>query len=141
MKISNLLLASLLGLVTACAATDEGSDTLVLSVSNVITPAATDTNYQLPFLVQLKNADGSALANTQVDVSFRYLKYHKGSYIEYDCDGDGTLDCWAITVGDSLKAVCPAEDSNNDGSLETAEDVNGNGIMEPNNYAEIVAHP
>lgn len=143
MKISYLLLASLLSLVTACAATEEGSNPLVLSVSNVITPAATDTDYQLPFLVQLKNEDGSALANTQVEVSIQYLKYHKGSYTQLDCDGDGTDDCWAITSGvnGSLTAICPAEDSNNNGALDSGEDINGNGTMEPNNNAEIAAHP
>lgn len=144
MKILTLLLVSLLALVTACAATDEGSTPLVLSVSNVITPAANDTNYQLPFLVQLKNEDGSALANTQVDVSIQYLKYHMGYYIEYDCDGDGTNDCWAITSGadGSLTAVCPADvDSNNNGTLDPEEDINNNGTVEPNNNAIIAAHP
>ncbi|MCW8956369.1 MAG: hypothetical protein OQL09_05755 [Gammaproteobacteria bacterium] len=141
MKTYGLLLISLLGLLTACTDIEESNDTLVLSVSDVIKPD--DTDYQLPFLVQLKNEDGSALANTQVDVSIEYLQYHKGNYIQYDCDGDGYLDCWAITSGDggSLTAVCPTEDSNNNGELDDGEDINFNGTMEPNRSVAIAAHP
>lgn len=143
MKLSNLLLVSLLALVTSCASTEENTPPLVLSVSNIISPATTDTDYQLPFLVQLKNEDGSALANTQVDVSLQYLKYHKGTYIEYDCDGDGDNDCWAITSGvnGSLTAICPAEDSNNNGQLDDGEDKNLNSKLEPNTSVVIAAHP
>lgn len=141
MKISNLLVASLVSLITACAATEESTTPLVLNVSSALKPD--NTNYQLPFLVQLKNEDGSALANTEVDVSIRYLKYHKGHYIQYDCDGDSIDDCWAIIsgVGGSLTAICPAEDSNNNGAIDTGEDVNSNGTLEPNNSAVIAAHP
>lgn len=141
MKTPSLLLFFSLGLLAACSDLEETNEPLVLSVSDTLEPDA--TNYQLPFLVQLKNEDGSALADTQVDVAIEYLQYHKGYYIQYDCNGDGYPDCWAITSGDggSLTAVCPAEDINNNGVLDYGEDTNLNSTMEPNRSVVIAAHP
>ena len=93
--------------------------------------ALNDLQYQDPFVVQVTDVDGNAAANTVVKVQLKSLSFNKGSYRR---TGSG----WSpvYTVED-----CPAEDTNNNGILDTGEDNNNNGKLDPTNSATIAQHP
>lgn len=82
--------------------------------------------YRQPFAIQVSD-DGVPVAGTQVKLRVTPVNYRKGRYIGVDSNQNGDLDSWrALTT-----ATCPAEDADQDGVLDAAEDLNGDGRLTP----------
>ncbi len=114
--------------IVACGSDDE-IGRIVIGNGNTLT-SLNNLQYQDPFVIQLTDVNGNAVRNTRVTIKLRSISYNKGAYQK---TGNG----WRAnyTVRD-----CVAEDTNNNGILDTGEDINGNGRLEPTNPATIAPH-
>lgn len=142
-----LLTIALLIFLTACsdeeggevgAAEGEKDSRIVISASDkIIVPNV--MQYQLPIVVQVADSDGSPQANTEVKIILTTTGYYKGNYSYQDTKLplDGEPDQWAVLTS---SALCPAEDINNNLIMDTGEDTNGNGLLEPETPT-LTAHP
>lgn len=115
-------------LLMSCGADDTASR-ITFSAGTVIYDQ-TEQLYQLPFALIVTDTNGNAVGNQKVTLSVVPLQYYKGSYAL------GT-EQWTTNVS----AICPREDTNQNGILEAGEDVNGSGRLEPTNPATIGQHP
>lgn len=86
------------------------------------------TTYALPYTVSLTNSAGQPIPNAQVTLSIVPERYFKGYYVA------GVQD-WVPLV----TAECLNEDQNRDGILQSVEDVNNSGTLEPGNVITISA--
>ncbi len=122
--------------IIGCGSDGEDATRITLGTSNNLLIPNT-LQYQAPFVVQVTDKDGNPAPNTAVTITLRPLQYFKGRYNAIDSDSDGTVDQWSPTYS----TTCNAEDTNNNGVLETGEDINVNGLLEPTNPATITPHP
>jgi hypothetical protein len=114
------------------------------------------TKYSFPWTAVVVDSSGAPIQNANVTVQVVPVGYYKGEWfkpqapatggwqrIAFETDADGK---YVTTAGGSLKEVVPAycvsEDSNpQDGTLQTTEDLNGNGKLDPGNVATSDVEP
>lgn len=104
----------------------------------------TEQQYQFPFTVQVTDINGIGTPYQKVTLRAVPVSYRKGSYQLIDSDGDATIDSWGIDDPNTPGLdyiTCTKEDTNQNGVLESGEDINGNGILDPTNPAAIGPHP
>jgi len=122
--------------LTACAG-DEDASRIVIGDSNII-HELNELQYQWPFVIQVSDIDGNPAPYTRVTLTVKPIFYGVG---EYYVSSDG----WALNFdpasSNPLSVYCKAEDLNNNAVLDTGEDVNGSGILEPTNSSTLAAHP
>lgn len=89
-----------------------------------------NTHYALPFGIQVTSAGGIASSGAVVTLSVTPLEYYKGQYV-----WNGT-NAWEAV---SSAGDCPNEDTDLDGVLDSGEDFNGSGILEPGSPVSVPA--
>ena len=120
------------------------SDPLSISIGtdNLISSGASTLTYVKRYVVLVVDAAGNPKSDVQLSASVDLTNYRKGYYV-YDSVGKS----WVIgsqletgTVATSLNgalftagtvATCINEDMNRNGSIDGAEDLNGNGQLDP----------
>ncbi|MBX2824920.1 MAG: Ig-like domain-containing protein [Gammaproteobacteria bacterium] len=108
---------------------------VTLGTSGLLEFIAGETQYGLPFAVQVADGGGAPLENATVEVSITPLTYRKGELvIKEDADGNTAWDYSDDSIG------CLSEDLNGNRLLDVGEDVNGNGVLDPQDPALIAAH-
>lgn len=121
--------------LTACGGEEAASRLVVGPAKDLLVP--NDLQYQQGFVVQVTDNEGNPAPATIVSVEMVPVRYFKGQYLAYDSSGDGEADEWRL----SYSASCDAEDANHNGVLDTGEDINGNGTLQPTNPATLAQHP
>jgi len=89
-----------------------------------------ELQYQNPYVLQVSDISGSAVANVLVTIKVTANAYRTGFY----SDSSGV---WVAQISDE----CVAEDKNNNATLDAGEDVNGSGALEPTNVSTVIVHP
>jgi len=123
---------------------------LTIGSTDLIREISGDTQYSLPFVVQVADGGGSPLENATVEVSVRPLTYSKGFFRVVNDEGLlpeelALIDPSADFSGDrySLRppheVVCNAEDINGNRILDPGEDINDNGALDPQDPAVVAA--
>ena len=116
-----------------------------LGASNLIENYSA-TQYRKPYTVLVTDAAGNARANVDVNISLIPSWYRKGRYrLGYGEDGlSGTDDDtapWWPDISVSCKnedTLIPGPDTELNGILDTDEDINGSGQLEPGNVASVL---
>ena len=90
---------------------------VTLGDNNLLTRGNNSLTYIKQFDVAVADAAGNAVPNALISASVDILAYQKGTF--------GTL------ASPGARVSCANEDTNRNGSLDTGEDVNGNGTIEP----------
>lgn len=106
-----------------------------------------ETQYSLPFVVQVADGGGAPLEGATVEMSIRPLSYSKGSYRAVNAEGvlpenfaalatggTWTADHWRLIDGVNY-TTCNAEDANGNRLLDPGEDFNTNGALDPQDPA------
>ena len=109
-----------------------------------------DTQYAQNLVVQVADGSGVPLADASVAVSVAPLSYRKGYLVLVDENGrpepapsqeasDWKADRWGMSAASTID--CEAEDANLNRILdvERGEDVNGNGLLDPQDPAVLTA--
>lgn len=123
---------------------------VTIGTTDLIRPINGETQYSLPFVVQVADGAGSPLDGATVEMSLRPLTYHKGVFRVVNTEGltpaelavanpgaSFSPDHWALTDGNFI--VCSAEDANGNRLLDTGEDYNNNGSLDPQDPAVVAA--
>ncbi|MDH5571123.1 MAG: hypothetical protein OEY89_05115 [Gammaproteobacteria bacterium] len=133
----SILISLFTSLMIGCG-NDDDPYRVVLGTNNFLVKATGNLQYQLPFVVQVTNIDGTPASHAPVTFTIKALDYRKGYYIKTDTSSppDSIEDAWRA----SITATCNIEDSNSNGTMDAGEDNNGNGILDPTNPATISAH-
>ena len=108
------------------------------------------TQYSLPFVVQVADGSGSPLEEASIEMSIRPLFFTKGFYRLVNSDGVLPENLAAVNPGASFSPAewartsatfieCIAEDSNGNRLLDAGEDTNNNGILDPQDPAIVAA--
>lgn len=118
---------------------------ITMGDNNELAKGNGNLTYIKRFDVAVADAAGNAVANAVVSASVDITHYGKGDYRSQTYQVTGGNPPNAATTGISTTAVpspyfsdtsfgsrvwCPNEDANRNGSLETGEDTNGNGILD-----------
>lgn len=137
--VKKAVLISFLAILTISCGSDENIYRVVLGTTNILSKSSSGLQYQMPFVVQITNIEGTPASNVVVEFSVAPTKYHKGYYQATDLSNpaDAIPDEWRGVY----TASCDIEDVNINGRLDTGEDINGNGVLDPTNPATISAHP
>jgi hypothetical protein len=85
-----------------------------------------ELTYVKKFIVTVVDAAGNAKPDVGLVVSVDLLQYRKGYYT---LPGDSWVKAGALPSGDT--AICANEDTNRNQVLETGEDINSNGRLDP----------
>jgi len=120
---------------------------ITIGSANVIEPIGNNTQYSVPYVVQVADGGGTALEGAKVRLSIEPILYRKGVMELIDKDGrtraqltpaDGTFapDSWISTS--VLTTSCIKEDTNGNRVLDANEDINGNGTLDPQDPAIIM---
>ncbi len=120
---------------------------ITIGSANVIEPIGNNTQYSVPYVVQVADGGGTALEGAKVRLSIEPILYRKGVMELIDRDGrtraqltpaDGTFapDSWISTS--VLTTSCIKEDTNGNRVLDANEDINGNGTLDPQDPAIIM---
>ena len=109
-----------------------------------------ETQYSLPFVVQVADGGGSPLENATVEVSVRPLTFSKGMFrvvnangllpeelAASDPDANFSGDRYALRAPNVVE--CVAEDVNGNRILDVGEDINNNGSLDPQDPAVVAA--
>ena len=98
-----------------------GTDGLVVLLSDPV-------KYRLAWTAVISDSAGAPIPNQQVVASIRGVRFAKGQYT-------ATTSGWSVASA----LVCPAEDANNNGVVDSGEvgDVDGDGVLEPNGAATV----
>lgn len=118
-------------LYLASCGSDETASRIVIGTGQVISEY-TEQQYQMPFSIQVSDINGMGVNNQEVNISVRPSSYTKG-YWQLNLAGDE----WETVQ----RVDCINEDLNLNGSLETGEDTNSNGKLDPTNPVTIGPHP
>ncbi len=104
-----------------------------------------DTQYAVPYVVQVADGSGQALEGATVNLSIFTVEYTKGFLDVVDslgrtgsaipADEAFSEDAWAFFE----TATCGNEDANGNRFLDAGEDINQNGILDPQDPALISA--
>jgi hypothetical protein len=91
--------------------------------------APSPITYQLDYTVFVSDASGNPVPGVNITASVRPRNYYKGRLVFLGTQGPWQLapstDAADVAVG------CPNEDINSDGILQSGEDFNGNGRLDP----------
>jgi len=104
-----------------------------------------ETQYSVPYVVQVADGSGQALAGAKVQLSYFTEQYYKGLAVNVDALGRTSEQVPATEVfsanrwGAIFVDVCANEDTNGNRILDAGEDINGNGSLDPQDPALIVA--
>jgi len=111
-----------------------------------------DTQYAQNLVVQVADGSGVPLADADVALSIAPISYSKGQLVLVDKDGrprfvpgpdepDWEADHWGMVYGQDYTVTCAAEDVNLNRILDAqrGEDVNGNGLLDPQDPAVLTA--
>lgn len=117
---------------------------VTIGTSNEINIKPLGTQYALPFIVQVADGSGTPLEDATVKLSIRPIRYTKGYMVlvneggfEYATDIENwSAHHWAMW---SQSLDCVSEDSNGNRLLDTGEDFNGNGSLDPQDPAALAA--
>ncbi len=96
-----------------------------IGTDNTITSGAAGLAYVKRFVVMVVDAAGQAKPNVRITPSVDLLSYAKGYYVR---PGSWTT---ASSAGGYQSASCANEDINRNSVLESGEDVNSNGQLDP----------
>ena len=136
-KITPLLLLSVF--LFACDS-EEDASRIVIGDSNIIHDL-NELQYQWPFVIQVSDIDGNPAPFTPVTLTVKTIYYGVGEYYETSDGWEVNFDPDEHTPPNPLSVYCRAEDLNNNAVLDTGEDKNGTGILEPTNSSTLAAHP
>jgi hypothetical protein len=100
-----------------------------LGTGNVIGKIG-DTLYDKKYTVIVTDASGNAASNVKVSLAVNPVYYAKGTY---NPSADGSK--WEL----AQSIQCPSEDINQNGILDSGEDLNGNDQLTPGNVASVPA--
>jgi len=107
---------------------------ITIGTSNRAYKHSADTQYSVPFVVQVADGSGSPLGDANVELSVEPVHYYKGFMILVDGQGlpnDGTDQWTAKSWAVYKSATCASEDLNGNRILDAGEDTNGNGELDP----------
>lgn len=120
-----------------------GSTDLIRSING-------ETQYSLPFVVQVADGSGAPLESAAVEMSIRPISYGKGFFRAVNAQGllpeelviadpgaTFTADHWSLHATTYIE--CIAEDFNGNRFLDTGEDVNNNGTLDPQDPSVVAA--
>lgn len=98
--------------------------------------------YEKTFGVIVTDNAGNPVAGKQIDFTVTPTHYLKGYLVYYETTGNWGLPFVTDASGDYVEVVdeCASEDIDKDGSLDSTEDYNGNGTLEPTNSTTIVGN-
>lgn len=117
---------------------------VTIGTSNEINIKPLGTQYALPFIVQVADGSGTPLEDATVELSIRPLKYYKGEmvlvneggYTQAEDEENWTAHHWAVS---RTTIECDSEDDNGNRILDSGEDFNGNGSLDPQDPAALAA--
>ena len=130
------------------------------TANKVVSEGDAPVQYWLDFVVQVADGGGTPVDGADVSLSIRPLQYAKGRLTETDKNGVAlpeTNDPWTHEtyrqrefvfpldeLGNPLTPVrrvvtCDTEDENRNRVLDPGEDFNGNGLLDPQDPASLVA--
>lgn len=104
---------------------------ITLGDNNKLEKGNNELTYIKKFDVAVSDAAGNAVANAQISASVDLRVYRKAAGIALVNDAIGYT---------STPTYCPNEDSNRNGLLDSGEDVNGNGTIEPRKADVIISY-
>lgn len=107
---------------------------ITLGTSGLLDIIAGQTQYGLPFAVQVADGGGTPLEDATVELSITPLLYRKGRYTILADINDNPF--WFLNTS----VTCQSEDLNGNRILDAGEDVNNNGVLDPQDPAVIAAH-
>ncbi len=107
---------------------------VTLGTSGLLDVIASETQYGLPFAVQVADGGGTPIENAIIEVSLLPVQYEKGMFVLSPSDAPTE---WAKDPS----VTCAAEDANGNRILdvEAGEDINNNGVLDPQDPASIAA--
>ncbi len=121
---------------------------VTIGTTDLIRAINGETQYSLPFVVQVADGSGIPLESASVELSVRPLSYSKGgfelinnvglTFAEHIAAQTGTVfnaDRWV----QRQRIDCVAEDLNGNRFLDAGEDVNNNGSLDPQDPAVVAA--
>jgi len=111
---------------------------VTIGTSNKLGTEAEETQYSLPFSVQVGDGAGSPLEGATVELSIRPISYLKGTMELVNLQGlpiDPTDPNWTPDHWAQFALTCLSEDDNGNRVLDLGEDVNNNGSLDPQDPA------
>ncbi len=120
---------------------------IVLGSNNKL--EATDLTYTQNFIVIVTDSAGNPVANQNINASLVPTAFYKGKMIPVDTNGDGIADVWndasvalPLTNPPTYIAAtrCISEDTNNNGNLDSGEDKDSDGKLEPTHDATVTGN-
>ena len=117
---------------------------VTIGTSNEINIKPLGTQYALPFIVQVADGSGTPLEDATVKLSIRPIRYTKGYMVlvneggfEYAEDIENwSAHHWAMY---RYSVNCDSEDANGNRILDSGEDFNNNGSLDPQDPAALAA--
>lgn len=119
---------------TTTLTVSEGALRLTIGTGNTIQEEGTAA-YLKEWIVYVSDTNGQPVENAEVELKLLPSRYFKGTWQPGICGSATEPNCWIADV----TATCPAEDINYNGVMDTGEDVNLSGSLEPTNDAVAVA--
>jgi len=124
---------------------------VTIGTTDLIRTINGETQYSLPFVVQVADGGGAPLEGATVEMSIRPLSYAKGHYRAVNAEGIlpenyaaanpggvWTASDWAL-IPTVNYITCNAEDANGNRLLDPGEDFNNNGSLDPQDPAIVAA--
>ena len=98
--------------------------------------------YEKTFGVIVTDNAGNPVAGKQIDFTVTPISYSKGRLVYYEDDSIWGYQTVTDASGNSINLVdtCLSEDIDKDGSLDTGEDYNNSGNLEPTNSTTIIGN-
>ena len=113
---------------------------VTIGTSNFLEERANQTQYALPFVVQVADGGGTPLENAQVQMSIEPIAYYKGVMTLRDENGltnTGSDPTWTAHHWSRSAIECEKEDDNGNRILDAGEDNNNNGSLDPQDPASL----
>jgi hypothetical protein len=89
------------------------------------------TSYTIDYTVLVTDASGNAVPGVNITASVLPRHYRKGQLVFPGTDGPWQLPNNGTATAPILPYACPNEDANNNGVIDSGEDRNGNGRLDP----------
>jgi hypothetical protein len=94
-----------------------------------------EPTYLKEWVVFVSDVNGQPVPDAEVELTVLPSQYYKGEWVPGICGSGTEPNCWVAAES----AECPAEDVNYNGKIDTGEDVNNSGHLEPTNEAVAVS--
>src|ERR1700733_2697834 len=118
-----------------------GGQTVFLSLGTGenISENSNKTQFILPFVVQAQDAAGNAVNGVNITLDVQSQQYGKGGWVLFNSPWaqTGNPRGAPYTTAPPGITTCPNEDVNLNGILDTGEDFNHNGKLDPGNVAAV----